>query len=176
MAQQPSGKAPDFDSGIQLFKSTLGCQLVYTTILTCPSSVVSSEGCQAYTTNSARTGVLLSKQYVKNKRIVMQGCNYLWLVKLPFHNKQREKWVVSQAHSRELRQCHNIGMQGKRDPACFGYRTLLRLRVASSRPYAPVVELEYTWDLSPHAARIEGSRPSRRTTCTHSLIGKISDL
>ena len=28
---------------------------------------------------------------------------------------------------------------------------------------AGVVELEYTWDLSPHAERIEGSRPSART-------------
>jgi len=38
---------------------------------TCHRSVVSKGERQVYTMNSVRTGVLLNKQYTKNKRIVM---------------------------------------------------------------------------------------------------------
>ena len=61
------------------FESSRDSQLVNTIIIlsfhwydtTCHRSVVSKGERQVYTMNSVRTGVLLNKQYTKNKRIVM---------------------------------------------------------------------------------------------------------
>lgn len=52
------------------FESYIDNQLVYAVIVmieTCPRSTASSGERQAYTLNSVRTGVLLNKQWVKNK-------------------------------------------------------------------------------------------------------------